>query len=247
MRSPSSLLLTTIFVLLLACLTASSAGWAQAESTTVQPAQMDAAIEKLRADPNLSTTRKTRAPRWRSAQDDSQPRDLSWLEWVAELLGWIAEGARVFVWVVIGLLLLLLVAYLTRFFRALPKAPKARDAAPTHVRDLDIRPESLPSDVGGAAWELWGRGEHRASLALLYRGLLSRLVHAYSTPIRSSSTEGECLQLARDRLPQAPGEFAARLIRVWQRAVYGGREAQAEEVKELCEQFAIRLPEAAQP
>jgi hypothetical protein len=241
-RSLSSLLL----MLLLVSLAATSAARAQAAEPTVQSAQMEAAIEKLRADPNLSTTRKTRAPRWRSEQDDSQPRDWSWLEWVAELFRWIAEGTRVFVWVVIGLLLLLLVAYLARFFRALPKAPKARDAAPTHVRDLDIRPESLPADVGGAAWELWGRGEHRASLALLYRGLLSRLVHAYSTPIRSSSTEGECLQLARERLPQAPGEFAARLIRVWQRAVYGGREAQAEEVRELCEQFAVRMPEGAQ-
>jgi hypothetical protein len=159
---------------------------------------------------------------------------------------WVAEGSRVFVWVVLGLLLLLLLVYVTRFFKALPKTPRRSESAPTHVRELDIRPESLPDDVGGAAWELWGRGDHRAALALLYRGLLSRLVHAYATPIQSSSTEGECLELARARLPQEPGEFAARLIRVWQRAVYGGREAEVEEVRLLCEQFALRMPDGAQ-
>jgi hypothetical protein len=233
-------------VLLLLCF-AASATWAQEADVErgVEPAQMDAAIEKLQADPNLATERQTRAPRWRS-DDDGEPRDLSWLEWVAEMFRWVAEGSRVFVWVVMGLLLLLLLAYVTRFFKALPKPPRRSEIAPTHVRELDIRPESLPADVGGAAWELWGRGDHRAALALLYRGLLSRLVHAYATPIRSSSTEGECLELARARLPQEPGEFAARLIRVWQRAVYGGREAQAEEVRALCEQFSLRMPDGAQ-
>jgi hypothetical protein len=205
---------------------------------------MDAAIEKLQADPNLATERMARAPKWRS-DGDARTRDWGWLEWTAELFRWVAAGSRVFVWVVIGLLLLLLVVYVTRFFKALPKMEKRIDVTPTHVRELDIRPESLPDDVGGSAWDLWGRGEHRAALALLYRGLLSRLVHAYSTPIRSSSTEGECLELARARLPQEPGEFAARLIRVWQRAVYGAHEPEAEEVRALCEQFAIRLPDGA--
>ena len=82
--------------------------------------------------------------------------------------------------------------------RASARAPRGDDAfvAPTHVRDLDIRPESLPDDIGAAARALWDRGEHRAALALLYRGLLSRLAHVHRLPIRDSSTEGDCLALA---------------------------------------------------
>ena len=74
--------------------------------------------------------------------------------------------------------------------------------APTHVRDLDIRPESLPADIGAAARALWDRGEHRAALALLYRGMLSRLAHVHRVPIRDSSTEGDCLALAASHLTQ---------------------------------------------
>ena len=64
--------------------------------------------------------------------------------------------------------------------RARPRHP-ARIAAGRHRR-------------GCAA--LWDRGDHRAALALLYRGLLSRLVHVHRVPIRDSSTEGDCLALA---------------------------------------------------
>jgi hypothetical protein len=112
---------------------------------------------------------------------------------------------------------------------------------PTHVRDLDIRPESLPDDVGGAALELWERGEHRAALALLYRGLLSRLAHVHAVPIRDSSTEGDCLALAATHLPATRAAYVERLIRVWQRAVYGNVEPTEEEFHFLGATFASAL------
>jgi hypothetical protein len=112
---------------------------------------------------------------------------------------------------------------------------------PTHVRDLDIRPESLPDDVGGAALELWERGEHRAALALLYRGVLSRLAHLHAVPIRDSTTEGDCLALAAIHLPAAAASYAERSIRVWQRAVYGNAEPTADEFHYLGTTFASAL------
>src|SRR6202000_1197205 len=93
-----------------------------------------------------------------------------------------------------------------------------RTAAPTHVQDLDIRPESLPENVGAAARGLWEGGDHRAALSLLYRGLLSRLVHVHHVPIRDSSTEGDTLQLAATRLSEDKQDYVTRLIRVWQHA-----------------------------
>jgi len=124
--------------------------------------------------------------------------------------------------------------------RGLPSVPQPF-AAPSHVRDLDIRPESLPDDVGAAAFALWQRGEQRAALALLYRGLLSRLVHTHGVPIRASSTEGECLALARPRLRPPGAEFASRLIGVWAAAVYGASPPAADAVSALCAEFASAL------
>jgi hypothetical protein len=96
----------------------------------------------------------------------------------------------------------------------------------------------LPDDVGAAAAALWTSGEHRAALALLYRGLLSRLVHVHGVPIRDSSTEGDCLALAAPRVSAARNSYAARLVRVWQGAVYGTEHPSSETVLALCGEFA---------
>jgi hypothetical protein len=123
----------------------------------------------------------------------------------------------------------------------MPRTP----AAPSHVRDLDIRPESLPDDIGAAALALWERGEQRSALALLYRGLLSRLVHSHGVPIRASSTEGECLALAESRVAAPSARYATRLVETWTAAVYGDLQPATAAVQTLCGEFAVALDRAA--
>src|SRR6202012_5457640 len=123
-----------------------------------------------------------------------------------------------------------------------------RVVTPTHVRDLDIRPESLPDEIGGSALTMWERGEHRSALALLYRGLLSRLAHVHGVPIRDSSTEGDCVALAVTHLPATRSAYVVRLIRVWQRAVYGNIDPTSDEFNSLSAGFSAAvdtLPETA--
>jgi hypothetical protein len=73
---------------------------------------------------------------------------------------------------------------------------------------------------------------------LLYRGLLSRLAHVHAVPIRDSSTEGDCLALAATHLPAARAAYVERLIRVWQRAVYGNIDPTSEEFNSLSTGFS---------
>jgi hypothetical protein len=214
------------------------------ERTPIVQADLDSALETLKEDPNLATTRQMRTLKWIGAEEE-KPRKAGWVKWLAELFGWFAEISQVFVWLVIGLLIALLVLYLVRFTktfgrRTMPSEP----LAPTHVGDLDIRPESLPDDVGSAAWNLWQQGEHRNALSLLYRGLLSRLAHVHRVPIRDSSTEGDCLTLAERHLPTERARYVAGLILVWQRAVYGGTDPNESDVQRVCEEFesALRAP-----
>jgi len=208
-----------------------------------------AAVEKLRADPNLGTTEKKRELR-RNTEPAEQPKinpnSMSWLKWIAEAFKWLASTARVLVWVVAILLAGVLGLFIKRLVES--RGESSRPVAfsmPTHVQDLDIRPESLPDDIGGTALSLWERGEHRAALALLYRGLLSRLAHVHGVPIRDSSTEGDCLVLAAQRLALQPAAYAAQLIRLWQRAVYGNIEPTPEEFRALSTGFAAAV--ASQP
>ncbi len=128
----------------------------------------------------------------------------------------------------------------------MPERPRRLDV-PSFVRDLDIRPESLPDDIGAAARQLWDSGDHRAALSLLYRGLLSRLAHVHGVPIKDSTTEGDCLALAAQHLfDESRKTYVAQLVRLWQRAVYGGERVADESVHALCEGFARALDDPEQ-
>ena len=213
------------------------------------PAREDVrkALDQVGNDPNLAAERRVNMLRWKRTETvTDEPWWWAWLNavarWFRGLFGWLAESGRYVVWVVGALLAALLVTYVVRLVRVrgLPRVPKPF-TAPSHVRDLDIRPESLPDDVGAAALALWEQGEQRAALALLYRGLLSRLVHVHGAPIRASSTEGECLALARPRLPAASAPYAAQLVETWGAAVYGGSPPATATVQALCGEFAVAL------
>ncbi len=224
-----------------------------AQSGAIPPRdEVQKALDKVGNDPNLVPERTVNMLRW--AEDEPQTGDEPWwaqlfeavVRWVQGLFNWLAESGRYVVWVIGAFLAGALLFYLVRLLRGpgLPRVPE-RFTAPSHVRDLDIRPESLPDDIGAAALVLWQRGEQRAALALLYRGLLSRLVHVHGVPIRASSTEGECLALARPRLKTPGAEFASRLIATWAAAVYGDSVPATTAVQTLCAEFAPALDGSA--
>jgi uncharacterized protein DUF4129 len=211
--------------------------------------QVTAAIAEVKKDPNLVRERTISTLKWVDTPEEKQKkRDLSWLAWIGEMFAWITQSGRYLFWIVLAILAGLLLVYLWRLARtwSLPK-PSGRIDVPSFVRDLDIRPESLPADIGAAARQLWDGGEHRSALALLYRGLLSRLVHVHRVPIKDSSTEGDCVALASRHLKDEERKvYVGSLVRLWQRAVYGGEDVPTESVYALCDGFARALdrPEA---
>ena len=196
------------------------------------------ALDNAKKDPNFAPSRSMKVLRWKrsGALQNGTP---GWLKWIAGLADWIGQSARVLVWCAAFVLAAMLVAYIGRVVRTRTISRREEPfVAPTHVCDLDIRPETLPADIGAAARALWDGGEHRASLALLYRGLLSRLVHVHRLGIRDSSTEGDCLALVAQHLTSTRRDYASLLIGAWQRSVYGRELFGAATVYALCDDFA---------
>lgn len=251
MRSPRDLVLGGVMAAALAMAagipSAAQAQEVRGATAAADPgdAEIARALEQVRADPNLATERTVKTLQWgRPAQPKASARPV-WLAWIAGLFGWLEESARVLVWCAAAVLLGMLTLFVVRLWgRHAETIGGDAFVAPTHVRDLDIRPESLPDDIGAAARALWDRGEPRAALALLYRGLLSRLVHVHRLGIRDSSTEGDCLALAAAHLPEKRHAYAASLVGVWQRAVYGREAVSAATVYRLCDGFASALAPA---
>ena len=207
------------------------------------------AIEKVKKDPNLATEVTIKTLHWKGKWDTTKKKsDWGLFSWLGDLLEWFERSMRVFMWVGVAILACWLVISILRLVRDRGPRRAAVDdfVAPTHVRDLDIRPEARPADIGAAARALWDRGEQRAALVLLYRGLLSRLAHVHRVPIRDSSTEGDCLALAGDHLKEpSRRDYASRLIVVWQRAVYARQDPASATVHDLCDAFAQALDRAS--
>jgi hypothetical protein len=236
-----TLLLSIAPVLLIASSTSLAAA---APSRAPDEAQITRAINAVKADPNLATERTVRTLKW---ADESQPQPSSAptsLAWLVQFIEWFAQSARILVWVAVAILAGMLAIYLVRLTRSHRPTKVNRATAPTHVQDLDIRPESLPDNIGAASRTLWDSGEHRAALSLLYRGVLSRLVHVHNLPIRDSSTEGDCLRLAAARLREEQRNYVDRLIQIWQHAVYGGQQPETASLYTLCDGFAPALDAA---
>lgn len=211
-------------------------------------AQVDAVAKGLSDIPTLTGMQPVRELRFKpdNPEPDRQvPRTETpgWLQWLAEFMAWFADAGRWVMWLLLALGLAWLLVRLHRWFGGRDAAAADGETVlPTQVRGLDIRPDSLPDDVGAAAWALWQRGDARACLGLLYRGALSQLVHGHGVPIRNSSTEGDCLRLAAPRLPQAPLDYLRGLVAVWAEAVYAARTPTVEQVRPLCEGFASLRP-----
>jgi len=238
------------WLLVCGCWLASTAGAAPVQgapaASAPTPEEVHAALDAVRADPDLPGTRKSRHLRFKgAAPEPSAPRPAGPEApgWWAGLAHWLGEGGRLLVWAVAALALAWGLVRVRHWIQARAEGGvTARSVRrPSHVQDLDIRPESLPGEVGAAASTLWQRGEHRAALALLYRGALSRLVHGDGLPIRAASTEGECVALAAQRLTPARSAYVGRLVQAWQLAVYGGRLPGTEQVRALCAEFDVHL------
>jgi hypothetical protein len=225
---------------------------ARTSQESPDPAQIARAIQALKADPNLATERTVKVLRLKGNStalkpDTPESRNPGTSRvWIAGLSRWLNQSARVLVWCAAAMVAALVVVSIVQRMRrhGLPRDKEAF-VRPTHVRSLDIRPESLPRDLGAAALMLWERGDHRAALALLYRGLLSRLAHDYGVPIRESTTEQGCLALASSHLTPERRAYAARVVGVWQQFVYGGHSVEPVTMYALCKDFASLLGAAS--
>ena len=190
--------------------------------------------------------------RWRlgdeSADKEVKPEDVEgWAEFIRNLFK-LAEYAKsldnvallikVLLWgVLISLIALLVWHYrdwLSAFAGRLGLPQRRPREAPAVLFGLELAPESLPDDVAGEAERLWA-SQPREALGLLYRALLSRLLHDFRLPLRQSHTEGEVLQLVL-RLDNSELEgFSRSLTGHWQNLAYGHRLPAAELRQGLCD------------
>jgi Domain of unknown function (DUF4129) len=204
--------------------------------------EIRAAAAKLRADPNLGGEKTLRTLRW---SETNQPRATPPPRWLTRLFDFFAQSSSLLLWIVGAVCIAIAVVWAIRMLRERVPVAAVEERAVTTVQGLDIRPESLPENIGAAALELLEAGREREALSLLYRGALSRAVHRYGIAILPSATEGEALRAVNARLDPPRAAYFADLVALWQRAVYAGELVSAKPIDRLCRGFAASLEGSA--
>lgn len=234
-------------LLLAVCLAAAVPAQAQAEA----PLTRDTVDERARALADLPGLRGSKVERHLKLKfDDDEPKPApkadvpDWVRWLRDFGEWLNTTGRFLMWALAAGAAALVLLRLARWLRGRDAALPQALSLPTHVRELDIRPDSLPADIGAAALAQWRAGDARGAMSLLYRGALSALVHRHGVPIRASSTEGDCLALARPRLAAPAQDYFEGLVGAWRQTVYADRPPADADAERLCAGFAARFAPA---
>ncbi|WP_433736889.1 DUF4129 domain-containing protein [Pseudomonas putida] len=187
--------------------------------------------------------------RYRFGEDNASPETLEenntpgWLKALFELFnsqrfGAVASLIEVMLWgTVIAAVGLLIWRYrdgLQAFVSRRPTAKKATRPMPQQAFGLDINRETLPADIAATAESLW-QTQPREALGLLYRALLSHLLHDFNIALKDADTEGQVLERVKQLQQPALLMFSQNLTRHWQNMAYGHRLPAAHLQQELCD------------
>jgi uncharacterized protein DUF4129 len=231
--------------LALACALWVSMGSAAAQEPATAPsdAAIRSAVAQLRADPTLGGKHKIRSLHWvAKGAEPPEAKNSALFDWLTNFFNAIGNYGRLIAWALGIIALAAAVIWATRYFaRRQPEAAGAVAPLPTHISNLDIRPEGLPADIGEAARAFWLQGQHRQALSLLYRGALSRLVNRFAVPIHASSTEAECVEAAARGADGGVLAYFRELVEVWLRATYAGELPAEESILHLCRNFSLTM------
>ncbi|MCQ4295822.1 DUF4129 domain-containing protein [Pseudomonas stutzeri] len=270
-------LLGTVPMLLLACglllWPAQQAAWAapaaqadeiqpgpESKRLLNQPVTSEAARERIEAllDQPPFQHRET-VTRWRLGDGDEAKQPGALARLIERLLQggsfWhgldrLAQVLEVLLWTALALLVALVLwryrDWLRTFGGRMRLPNRRRMAPPEQLFGLDVAPHSLPDDIASEAERLW-QLDPRAALALLYRGLLCRLLRDFQLPLKAAHTEGEVLQQVRDLQLDPLSRFAEQLTRHWQQQAYGHRPADEQVRDALCADWRALFVEGGQP
>ncbi|WP_339502261.1 DUF4129 domain-containing protein [Pseudomonas silesiensis] len=181
-----------------------------------------------------------------SAADPRSDRTPEWLMALLNLSTRLIEGV---LWgLVIGAIGFLIWHYRDWLQAFVSRRPglnsKVPRPLPRQAFGLDLDCETLPADIAASAERLW-QTHPREALGLLYRALLSHLLHDFNMALKPADTEGQVLERV-ERLQQPELlAFSKKLTGHWQNMAYGHRLPPAPAQQELCDGWRALFDQGA--
>lgn len=229
--------LIKMVVLLLLSISLVGNSWPhRCQASDMDPATAKEAIAEVLASEEFGKT--VTKTRWVPKEREEKELDSDFFRYLADILKkisdfienlnpFIAFTGKALVLMVLGGSILFLILRFTQLRGWLDNYLHPRQSGytpPEIMFGMDLRPESLPEDIGATCERLLKEGNKRGALSLLYRGTLSKLITFEKLEINSSYTENECcLEVRKSRPAKESGFFDELTIR-WVILAYGHRQ-----------------------
>ncbi|HQC80269.1 MAG TPA: DUF4129 domain-containing protein [Accumulibacter sp.] len=174
--------------------------------------------------------------RWRWRRQETAGHDENWSDWFSglrQLFDIVAEVARGLSWIAGALALAAIVVVVLRHRHLFAVAAGPARRAPDFLFGLDLRPESLPTDIAAAARAALASDRLVEALSLLYRGALVVLMNERQIEFHAGDTENDCLRRVAARVPPEAQRCFGEVVDAWRLAAYGRLPVMAARVESL--------------
>ena len=101
---------------------------------------------------------------------------------------------------------------------------------------MDLREDSLPDDIAGAAIELIRSGDIRGGISLLYRACLVKFING-GLRLRDSDTEADCLRRVEKLSETKHRDYFKDLTMLWVQVAYAHNLPDAAVCEKICERW----------
>lgn len=212
----------------------------QTPSEPRPPEQAKEVIKAVLAEQAFSTTRTEKEWHYTGKKKEQKNKDgtdfnpdINFLTRVAQIMAALFEAL---LWILLAIVIIVIIVYRDRWLHFFSRDKRLRGEyiPPEALFGMDVRPESLPSDIAGTARTMWQQGQHRMALSLLYRGALVILINRDKLELSQSHTEGDVQRLAQQALNTRAHHYLAQLTGAWQTIAYAHRQPADALALDLC-------------
>lgn len=193
-------------------------------------------IKEVLKHPDFGGERTEKKLVWK---EDEEPERFSGLSFLSSLFGGLSAVAQMLIYALLAACLLIVLWVVVRNLRAWRHGSSlGRRRPPAEIMGMDIRPDSLPTDIVDAARKLFAQGAARQALALLYRAALSKLAHHEGIAFEVGDTEGDCVMRITRAASPARAAFV-QLTRAWQAVAYAEQTLSLTEGEQICAAWRV--------
>ncbi len=240
--TPRGALTTVSALLIVFCLSTSEPTIAEERAQALKsPAEVSVEVQAILALEDFGATKTRKVPTFKDdGDDDSDPFDTSWLDWMGESsTSSFAGFMKGLLWIMIAVFAGLLLYTLLQFKPQKRNTASALSRTGRDGEDAKSHPltQNLPRDIVTAAEQLLQRGERRQALSVLFRGALREVMDEYDLKVSKGATESDCKNSVSSVANEKQKQTFLKLVGVWQKEAYANQPQQEKIISSLIEDW----------